>query len=65
MAREAKGADAYLRTHPPYNARLRTVQPRLDALPPAKREPSEPAVQARTARFRAALAPLGASASLR
>lgn len=65
LRREAKGADAYSRTHPSYDARLRTVQPRLEALPPAKREPAEPAVQARTARFKAALAPLGASASLR
>jgi beta-barrel assembly-enhancing protease len=65
LRREAKGADAYARTHPSYDARLRTVQPRLEALTPAQRTPAEEAVAARTRRFREALAPLTGTVSAR
>nr|WP_228530554.1 MULTISPECIES: M48 family metalloprotease [Myxococcaceae] len=59
LRKEAHGADAYSRTHPSYDARLRTVRPRIAALTAAQREPQAQALAVRTRRFEVALSPLG------
>lgn len=51
MEREAGGRDAYFRTHPPFEARLKTVGERLRVLPSELWHSRAEGVQLRTRRF--------------
>lgn len=60
LEHEAGGQYAWLRTHPSFQERLRTLEPRLAELPPEQLTPPAAAMDSRTRRFQESLASLQA-----
>lgn len=60
LRKQAAGRDQYFKTHPSFDKRIATVEPRLAALTPAQRNPTKDALAARAARFKKELGALPA-----